>query len=699
MTDYGHYSGEPNPRTMLVEGPFGAGKTTFAVETLFTWLEAGIPAEKILVMVPQRTLAERYYQALRDTTRGPLGDVQVRTLNGLAKDTVNLYWPLVAEEAGFNQPDRPPRFLTIETAQYAMAEFVQEAFERGEFDAINASPQQIARQVIDNLGKAALLQIDYHEVPNLLAAAWGPERPRKRVLAYQAAGRVAEAFRQRCLEHRLLDYSLQIELFTRLLRQPDFRQQFFQGWSHLIVDHIEEETALTHDLLRDWLQQLDGALLIYEWWSGYRVFLGADPEGALDFRQQVEGVLTLDRSYITHTGLDALIDEVGLVLDHGNPQPVPADTELAFDYAFHRFYPEMLDWVARTIAHLVQDEGIPAHEIAVLAPFLSDSLRFSLGQKLAAFGVPHISHRPSRALRDEPAARTLLTLTALAYPAINYAPPAADVAQALHLAIDGLDPVRAGLLASIIYRATSDPPLTEFERINAQMQNRITYGVGQAYETLRQWIVAQREAPAQPLDHTFRLLFGEVLSQPGFGFHANFDAGRVVYELVESAQKFRMGLFGDLNIAHDTIAQRYFDIVNQGLLGALYVSSWREEQADAVFMAPAYTFLLRNRPVQVQFWLDVGSTGWWERLDQPLTHPYVLSPRWPQGQLWTDSDEYERQQTMLYRIVTGLVRRCRRHVYLGISDLGEQGYEQRGPLLRVFQQILRHHPKAGEVAL
>jgi hypothetical protein len=102
---------------------------------------------------------------------------------------------------------------------------------------------------------------------------------------------------------------------------------------------------------------------------------------------------------------------------------------------------------------------------------------------------------------------------------------------------------------------------------------------------------------------------------------------------------------------------------------------------------------MRNRAVEVQFWLDVGSPGWWERLDQPLTHPYVLSRNWTPGEVWTDSDEYESRQEMLYRLVVGLVRRCRRRVYLAISDLGEQGFEQRGPLLRIFQVILRRYPR------
>ena len=34
---------------------------------------------------------------------------------------------------------------------------------------------------------------------------------------------------------------------------------------------------------------------------------------------------------------------------------------------------------------------------------------------------------------------------------------------------------------------------------------------------------------------------------------------------------------------------------------------------------------MSNRPVDYQFWLDVGGRGWFERLYQPLTHPYVLS--------------------------------------------------------------------------
>ncbi|MEO0563966.1 MAG: hypothetical protein AAF125_17815, partial [Chloroflexota bacterium] len=62
---------------------------------------------------------------------------------------------------------------------------------------------------------------------------------------------------------------------------------------------------------------------------------------------------------------------------------------------------------------------------------------------------------------------------------------------------------------------------------------------------------------------------------------------------------------------------------------------------------------------------------------------------WQGGKPWTDEDEYHSRNETLYHLVLGLIRRCRTGVYLGFSDLGEQGYEQRGVLLEAVQRMLR----------
>nr|MBP8864543.1 hypothetical protein [Anaerolineae bacterium] len=332
--------------------------------------------------------------------------------------------------------------------------------------------------------------------------------------------------------------------------------------------------------------------------------------------------------------------------------------------------------------------GLPPAEIAVLAPFLPDALRFALAQRLEQRDVPVRSHRPSRALREESAAQALLTLAALGHPAWGLCPPRYDVAYALTATIEALDLVRAQLLTDILYRVKDGcPRLEPFAGLQTEVQQRITYLLGGRYEALRLWLERYREAPAAELDHFLSRLFGELLSQPGYRFHEDYDAARVSANLIESAQKFRW-IAGALP-AEKSPAQEYVELVREGVLAAQYLRDWEPEQTEAVLLAPAFTFLMANRPVEVQFWLNVGSTGWWERLYQPLTHPHVLSRHWPVGRLWLDSDEVAAREETLQRLTQGLLQRCRRAVYLGLSELGEDGYEQQGALLMAIQRVLR----------
>jgi hypothetical protein len=356
-----------------------------------------------------------------------------------------------------------------------------------------------------------------------------------------------------------------------------------------------------------------------------------------------------------------------------------------------RFYPQMLEWAAGQIRTLIHDQGIAPGEIAVLAPFVSDALRFSLQSALERYDVSLATHRPSRALQDEPAARTLLTLARLAHPFWGMAPAAPDVTLALTVAIADLDPVRASLLSAIVYPPRRrDNELGLFATLTEEMRRRLTYTVGERYDRLRKWLYDYRaESTPTPLDQFFARLFGEVLSQSGFGFHDNRDTARVAFQLVESARKFRWTLEGNPTDPQNgaRFGRDYVHMAESGALGALYLPGWQTPE-NAVFLAPAYTFLLRNRAVDVQLWLDIGATSWWERLYQPLTHPYVLSMRWQPGAPWTDRDEYTTRQDTMRRLLLGLIRRTRRQIYLGASDYSESGFEQSGPLLTIINRLL-----------
>ena len=75
----------PLDRKIWLEGSAGCGKTTVGIGRLLRLLERGIPAESILIFVPQRSLARPYIQALRAQADFRGGEVSVHTIGSLAK--------------------------------------------------------------------------------------------------------------------------------------------------------------------------------------------------------------------------------------------------------------------------------------------------------------------------------------------------------------------------------------------------------------------------------------------------------------------------------------------------------------------------------------------------------------------------------------------------------------------------------------
>ena len=138
--------------TIFLEGPAGSGKTTYALDYLHRLIAAGVPAESILVLTPQRALGQPYLLARQPDAPRVAGEVTMATLSGLARRNLDRFWPLVAEAAGFDVAQEPV-FLTIETAQYYMMRFARPAIREGMFDALSLSPARIAAQLLDNMAK------------------------------------------------------------------------------------------------------------------------------------------------------------------------------------------------------------------------------------------------------------------------------------------------------------------------------------------------------------------------------------------------------------------------------------------------------------------------------------------------------------------------------------------------------------------
>ena len=683
---------------LWVSGPAGCGKSTAAAQKLLAMVRQGIPAEEILILLPQRTLAGPYTRVIASPDFPPGGRPDILTLGGLAQRSISLFWPLVSNSAGFKQPNRAPVFLTIETAQYYMSKIVDPLLQQGYFGAVTLTPNRLYSQLLDNLNKSALVGFPYLDIADRLKSAWSGASSQLRV--YDQAQEAIHLFRQFCLQNNLLDFSLQLEVFTKFL-WPSLlcRQYLTSQYHHIIFDNVEEDTPVCHDLLIDWLPLLQSALFIMDDGAGYRKFLGADPQSSLrvkelcpvkivfqdapaqtpelHFFQNVfsrvlgQSPIELDATQITQT-----IPDENALLQRIKPESV-------------RFYPQMLDAAVAETSRLMHEQGISPDQIAILAPYLSDRLRFGLTERLSRLNIPARVLRPSRSLQEDAFTGCLINLARLAHPAWELDVVKADFTQMLAIAIDGLDLCRAGLLADVVYRRSGNVIKPgDFSIVKGEMKDRITYAAGERYEQLRKWIELYQSESAVQLDIFFSRIFGELLTQPGFGFHNQMAAGEVTANLMESARKFRQSVQSTLE--PQQIAREFILAVESGLVSAQYLRSWQEPTESAVIIAPAFTFLLQNRPVQYQIWLDAGSDTWFERLEQPLTHPYVLNRQWQPGEVWDDAHEFSANQLTLYQLASGLMRRCTDQIILMHSELNEQGFEQQGTLIKsVFMTFKR----------
>lgn len=680
-----HVIESPLSTRLFVSGRAGTGKTTVGVERLRYLLEQGIPADSILMLTPQRTMQEPYLDLLLSPDRQAGGEVTSATIGGLAKRMVDLFWPIAAESAGFKNPDQPPVFLTLETAQYYMAYLVRPLLDKGYFQSLTIDRNRLYSQILDNLNKAAVVGFPYTEIGSRMDSAWFGDPVQRRI--YQDAQDCANLFREYCLEHNLLDFSLQLEIFANILWPQNQVQDYLKRtYRHLIYDNVEEDAPRAHDIIREWMPDFDSALLIYDNDAGYRYFLGGDAVTGYALNEVCDEQIEFVESFISSENIIQLSDKLVSAITHRELENT--NSENAMEFILAHYYPEMLDVIVARIKSLVEDNGVPPSEIVVLAPFLSDALRFSILNRLEEANIPWRSHRPSRSLRDEPASKTLLTLSALAHPHWNALPTKFDMTHALMFALD-TDLVRAQLLTEVVYRQR-DARLSTFDEIKPEMQERITFMLGEKYTNLRSWLNEYRETTPQPLDFFLRRFFGEVLSQPGYGFHRNMDAVRIASSLIESIKKFRYSMESSFISNPDfDLGKEYMSMLEDGVIAAQYLESWRSENKETVLVAPAHTFLMMNHPAAVQFWLDPGSSGWVQRLTQPLTHPFVLSRHWESDRLWMDSDEVNAETESLARLTGGLLSRCREKIFLAIADLSETGFEQRGTLLKAFQKVMQ----------
>jgi hypothetical protein len=681
----------PDYGSLFVTGKAGTGKTTAVVEHLGRLISHIDNPDSILILAPQRSLLKPYADAIASVDFRYPAPHSLLTIGGLAQHSISLFWPLIAKEVGFKQYKKSPVFLSLELTQFYLSRVIDPLLEQGFFSSISIDKIRLYSQIIDNLNKCAVVGLAPETISTRLASAWVGKSNQTSI--FDQAQECALRFRTFCLENNLLDFSLQVQVFRQnLWKSFLFRHYLNNKYRHLIYENVEEDYPVAHDIIEEWLPDLKSAVLICDEGGGFRTFLGADPVSALRFRSFASKTICLTEKFISPEPISHLSSPfVKSILDHKINSPIALDTSESMEVQSYRFYPEAIESISRQVDRLIKVDGVSPSEISILTPFLSDSLLFSTISSFESKKIPIMSFRPSRGLRDEPAVKTMFALAKIALPGMGFIPNKEDVRYALMNTISGCDLIRADLLTQMLYSSANLlPVLRKLDTEKNALQSRITNEVALRYEQLRRWLADYSEHIDIELDIFFSRLFGELLSQEGFNFHTNPDYSRVVNQLIGSSRNFRRTINLTENLAPIDLGKIYVEQVENGLLSSLIDTGEKNsEPLQSVVISPAHSFLMKNKAVQYQFLLDIGSNGWWTRLDQPLTQPYVLNRNWKEGDHWSDVEEFATNQRNLARMVEGLLNRCSRKVFLIAININQQGDEERGALMMATQTVLK----------
>ena len=672
-------------------GPAGCGKTTAAAERVRFLLDNAEAWPQVLLFTPGRNYSGPYQDLLsRDGIRP-----QVTTYNSYVQNCLKLFWPLIADGTGFSHRKNYPMFLTIESAQIIMAKLIEPKLQEGYFSGLTSSLSRVFNQVMVALHKCAAAMIPFEDYAGIMKDSWGGDGALLPV--FDQVLECGRLFRETCLRKNLLDYSLQLEVFSRhLLPHPVFRDWLREQKLHVVFDNLEEEVPAAHHFIRELAPLCRSMLLITDRDGGYRSFMGCDPYSAEQLSDVCTKTVTFEQSFVCTPPVLAM--ESVIADPKQENRDLPVSPRSAFSFAAGHHYPEMIRKAVSDVAGLIHLQGIAPKDIVILAPLVSDVLYTEMERGLREQGIRVYLHRPSRPLLNERVTRSLLTLCELVMPIPGTQVRLLDIVQMAQCFIEGLDPMRGQLIVGGMFREKKrdDPDPIEYEirpfaSLSEEKRSRIPVSVAERFEILREWIEAQRKNRTRSPEKIVSEFFTDILVREGFVTDQETNLG--VSKAADSMAKYREVLdYLDSADPSDGFMpgwEDYFRLVGLGMINAKYYEELYAQPEDAVLISLTSAYLSMNRTASYQIWLNVGAPRWWERFYGELTNDAVLSRNWIPDRKWDVLTAAAWNDAHMLRQIRGLLRRCRVQVRAYSSEMNEAGMEQHSKLLYLFSSLAR----------
>ncbi len=602
-------------------------------------------------------------------------------------------WPGLMGQLGY--PSAPPLRLRPEKEQELAARLWQPEQSSGRFRQAGLSDARLVDRTLSLLQLAAASGLPHEQIPQILQQGLPDSEDSEGMADWDCAGMLLERWWRWCLERGLLTYSIITELYWRyLLPQSAYQAQLAERFGAVWADDVDEYPGVMRSLLELFLDQNIPVACTFNPIGAVRLGLRADPThlAKLAERCQVEQL-----AEPTHP-LGGWQQPI-LAAIHQPLQLLQLPDSIRLIQTVSKA--QLLRQVADLISAAVESGRVSPSEIAIIAPGLDAITRYTLQRILSSRQMPLVSLNSQQPLIDSSLVRALLSLMALVYPGQGHRLNRESVAEMLVVlaGAEGLDPVRAGLLADHCFAPDPTQPqllaMTEFPR-----WDRLGYQATAAYESLLVWLANAKEQLSQPeiwLKQAIQRFFADCLP----------DQAASLQQLIETAEHYwaveaRLPHSGSTRSASTQAAltqqvSQFIQLLRSGTITAnlaadseqLIEDSSLQTEAQpeaAITLATVYQYRSAKCSHRWQFWLDAGSSFWLTGGVMLFGAPLFWQER-PQ-RIWTAADSLAAAEANLDREVSDLLNRATERIYLCHCELGINGEEQAGALMPLVNAAL-----------
>lgn len=647
------------------------------------------------------------------------------TIMGFFQGEVLLFWPLLIEVLDLRA--QFPQRLRPEVEQELASQLWSPEIDSGKLKDFGRRRDRIVRTTLDLLQLAGLSGTPVEDLPSIL----------ERYQAFDAIGETAYIcitemllrWQNWCQQRGLLTYGIIADLYWRhLLKHPTYQRHLLNQHRVILADDVDEYPAIARHLFEFLLDNQVMGAFTYNPQGAVRLGLGADPKYLAQLQNRCQTEQLSSRSGLAKTlGAEVvswLDQDYGKFPDFSHSQ----QSVLAIGTTSRA---ELLRRTATTIIEAVKNGEVQPQDIAIIAPGLDAIARYTIREILTHEGIALEEIQPQQPLITSSIVRSLLTLLALVYPGLGRLLDRDAIAEMLTIISshipeskhsstsdpdspganfpihNAIDPVRASLLADHCFALDLQKP--KLLPINAFPRwDRLGYRATKTYKYICEWLSLQQQqyhqnllpSPVALLDRAIQEFFiPRATGSPGLMIDMNRPILKaspqinLLRELMETAIHFWDIYTKDKPqpspLETVEITRQFIELLRRGVVTANpYPVGEMAVKAPAVTLATIFQYRVNHQSHSWHFWLDAGSSLWFQEGASSLWGaPVFLRDIQQQRQPWTSEDMMTANQQRLQRIVWDLLSRVSDRLYLCHSELSVNGQEQLGPLLPLVSSV------------